>query len=139
MPILTARSDTDGIREYGPVFPVVVAAAADAVAAPQSQLALVDTGADQSCIDIQTAEAAGWPIIDSAKLSSVTHPDQTVPVFSGSLLSTEFQASIKVPRWFGVNLEPFGDHPVVALIGRDLLASAVFIYNGQDKSFTLAI
>ena len=137
MPILTATSDTDGIRKYGPVFPVIVAAAADAAAATsQSQFALVDTGADQSCIDIQTAEAAGWPVIDSARLSSVTHPDQTVPVFSGSLLSAEFQASIEVPRWFGVNL---GGHPVVALIGRDILAHAVFIYNGQGKSFTLAI
>ena len=138
MPILTARSGAnDEILKYGPFFPVVMIPAAPA--APPSQFAVIDTGADVSCIDIQTAQAAAWPIIDSAKLSSVTHPDQTVPVFSGTLLSAEFQVQIRVPRWCGVNLEPRGDHPVVALIGRDLLASAVFVYTGVDKSFTLAI
>ena len=40
----------------------------------------------------------------------------------------------------GVNLDSEGSpFPLVALIGRDLLQTSVFIYNGQDQSFTLAI
>lgn len=40
----------------------------------------------------------------------------------------------------GVNLDSAGSpFPLVALIGRDLLQNAVFIYNGHALSFTWAI
>ena len=79
-------------------------------------------------------------MIDTAKLSSVTHPDHEVPVFAGHLSCPTLGNNIHVPRWMGVNLRP--DETalrVVALIGRDLLQQALFIYNGQDGSFSLAL
>ena len=49
-------------------------------------------------------------------------------------------AAIHVSRWMGVNLRPNqAALPVVALIGRDLLQKTLFIYNGHDGSFSLAL
>ena len=101
---------------------------------------MIDTGASDSCVNAKTATTAGWPIIDTAKMSSTTHTSQDVPVFAGRLYSKDFNNHILVPRWMGVNLDSEGlPFPLVALIGRDLLQTSVFIYNGRDQSFTLAI
>lgn len=107
---------------------------------PQNGVAIIDTGASRTCVDAETARKASWPMIDTAKLSSVTHPDHEVPVFAGHLFCTLLQTNIRVDRWMGVNLRPDETAlPVVALIGRDLLQQALFIYNGHDGSFSLAL
>lgn len=126
---------------FGPFIDVVLVPP-DAAKNAQAQqgAAIIDTGASQTCVDAETAKRAGWPMIDTAELSSVTHPDQEVPVFAGHLFSTTLQREIHVNRWMGVNLRPNESAlPVVALIGRDLLQQALFIYNGHDGSFSLAL
>ena len=106
---------------------------------PQHGVAIIDTGASRTCVDAETARKASWRMIDTARLSSVTHPDHEVPVFAGHLSCTSLQTNIHVDRWMGVNLRPNeANPPVVALIGRDLL-QALFIYNGHDGSFSLAL
>ena len=71
---------------FGPFIDVVLVPP-DGVkeAQPQQGAAIIDTGASQTCVDAETAKRAGWPMIDTAKLSSVTHPDHEVPVFAGHL------------------------------------------------------
>lgn len=126
---------------FGPFIDVVLVPP-DGVkeAQPQQGAAIIDTGASQTCVDAETAKRAGWPMIDTAKLSSVTHPDHEVPVFAGHLFCATLQNDIRVDRWMGVNLRPDeAALPVVVLIGRDLLQQALFICNGHDGSFSLAL
>ena len=154
MPITTGRfraQDANGnqlddstsaaLMRLGPVLQVVLVPPDGATdGEPQQGAAIIDTGATQTCVDAETAKSAGWPMIDTAKLSSVTHPDHEVPVFAGHLSCPTLGNTIHVPRWMGVNLRPDeADLPVVGLIGRDLLQQAIFIYNGHDGSFSLAL
>ena len=152
MPIITIRlnvQDQDGnavhapgaFAQSGPLLEVLLVPPEGMASDPVRGYAMIDTGASVSCVNAETAEAAGWPIIDTAKMSSTTHTSQDVPVFAGRLLSKDLNdGHIHVPRWMGVKLDSEASlFPLVALIGRDLLQTSVFIYNGQDQSFTLAI
>lgn len=47
---------------------------------------MIDTGALTTCFDKATAEKAGLPIIGSGRMSSATHVDIEVPLFSGILV-----------------------------------------------------
>lgn len=154
MPIITGRFQTQdasgndvddstasALMGLGPFIDVLLVPPDDTKGMqPQQGVAIIDTGASRTCVDAETAKRAGWPRIDTARLSSVTHPDHEVPVFAGHLLCTSLQTHIHVDRWMGVNLRPNeAPLPVVALIGRDLLQQALFIYNGHDGSFSLAL
>ena len=44
---------------------------------------LVDTGALETCIDQSAVEQAGLQVVDSGLLSSATHADQVVPIYTG--------------------------------------------------------
>ncbi len=96
MPIVTGRfkgHDTDGnelgldqpsiFRNLGPLIEVILTPpqGSQGVSAQQGY-AIIDTGASRTCVDAETAKNAGWPIIDTARLSSVTHPDHVVSVFT---------------------------------------------------------
>lgn len=130
-----------GLMGFGPFVDVVLVPPDGATEAqPQKGVAVIDTGAGRTCVDAEMAKRAGWPVIDTGRLSSVTHPDHEVPVFAGHLFCTTLQTNIHVDRWMGVNLRPDDAAlPVVALIGRDLLQQALFVYNGHDGSFSLAL
>lgn len=151
MPAITRRLDVhdqDGNAVHapevfvhsGPLLEVLLVPPEGVATDPVKGYAMIDTGASVSCVNVETATAAGWPIIDTAKMSSATHASQDVPVLVGRLFSKDFNNHIHVPKWMGVNLD--GETSLfhlVALIGRDLLQTSIFIYNGQDQSFTLAI
>lgn len=152
MPVLTMRFDArddEGksvqapavFARFGPIFQVVLVPHEEMKgASPKQGYAMIDTGASGTCVDTETAKSAGWPIIDTANMSSTTHSNQVMPVFAGRLFCAAFNNHIEAPRWMGVNLDSAGSpFPLVALIGRDLLQNAVFIYNGHDLSFTWAI
>ena len=49
--------------------------------APKSGWALIDTGATSTCIDDETAQQLGLPIIDVARMTSATHSDQQCNVY----------------------------------------------------------
>ena len=106
---------------------------------PSAQgLALVDTGASRTAVDIDTAKKLGLPVIKPAKMSSASDPNVIVPVFAGRLEIPNF-TQIDVPHGLmGVTLSG-QKNSIVVLIGRDLLANAVLTYNGPDGSVTLAI
>ena len=136
-----ALEDPSIFAQHGPVLEVVLLPHEGVKGAESQQgYAMIDTGASRSCVNEKNADKAGWPIIDTAKLASVTHPDNTVRVFRGRLSCAAFNTNIEVPSWMGVNLNNKGSpFPLVALIGRDLLQQAVFIYNGHARLYTLAI
>ena len=135
----------EALRAQGPVFPVTLSHT-DAVrralresgaeiASPVHGLALVDTGATGSCFDLSAARRAGLPVRGTSLMSSASHADHRVPLFSGKLLMQDW--NINVETAMGVNLA--GMPELIALIGRDLLEQAVLIYNGPEGAVTLAI
>ena len=69
-------------------------------------------------------------------MTSATHAHEIVLIFAGQLDITGIPQNVVVNRAYGANLASQG---LVALIGRDLLASCILIYNGPDGSFSLSL
>ena len=68
-------------------------------------------------------------------MTSATHANHEVPVFSGRIVMGSF--NVHVVGGLGANLAAFDG--LVALIGRDLLKDALFTCNGPVGSIDLAI
>lgn len=96
--------------------------------------ALIDTGASVTCVDRHAAEQAGLPVVDSGPMTSATHEQEIVPCYAGRLRMDGF-GEVNFNKAYGANLRPQG---LVALIGRDLLASCVLIVNGPEGIVTLS-
>ena len=99
-------------------------------------LALIDTGASQTCFDQDAASQAKLPVVGAAAMASATDHAVEVPVFAGQLLLAG-GININVEQGMGARLS--GMPGVIALIGRDLLQSAVLVYNGTDGSVSLSV
>lgn len=82
------------------------------------------------------AENTGLPLLDTGPMTSATHDREIVPIFACQFEIGGFPHRFNAPRAYGANLESQG---LIALIGRDLLASCVLVYNGLDGSFSLSI
>lgn len=106
------------------------------VPAPVSGLAMIDTGASITCIDTDAAAGAGLAVVDSGPMSSATHPNEIVPIYAGVMLILGFPHDFHTNRAYGATLQGQG---LIALIGRDVLSSAILVYNGPDDSFSLSI
>ena len=89
-----------------------------------------------TCIDQQAAEAARLAVVDSGLMSSASHTNETVPIYAGRLFIEGIGITIESKRAFGANLK---DQGLIALIGRDMLASCLLVYNGPDGSYSLSI
>ena len=68
-------------------------------------------------------------------MASASHAQHEVPVYSAKLVIPQFSA-IDVAYAMGANLDGMN---LVALVGRDLLQTAVLVYNGTDGSIALSI
>ncbi len=88
-----------------------------------------------TCIDQSAARKAGLAIVDSGGISSATHANEIVPIFAGRL-DIHGLSPVETFGAYGVSLE---SQKLIALIGRDLLASCVLVYNGSDDSFSLSL
>ncbi|MDE0152958.1 MAG: aspartyl protease family protein [Gammaproteobacteria bacterium] len=106
------------------------------VPAPVVGYALIDTGASATCVDSDAAGRAGLPVVDSGPLHSVTHANETVPIYAGSLTIQGANINLLAHRAYGVNLVEQG---LIALIGRDVLSQCILVYNGPDSSFSISI
>ena len=107
-----------------------------APAAPAVGWGLIDTGAYTTCVDRTAAENVGLAIVDTGPMGSATHDNEIVPIFSGRVHVEGIPRHVDMHRAYGANLHSQG---LIALIGRDLLASCVLVYNGLDDSFSLSI
>ena len=157
MPVLNARfvgqgtdargrpvptPDGSGLRAAGPrvqcaLFPLE-APSEPPVGEAKSQatgFALIDTGAAVTCVDAAIARSVGLSFVDSGRMASATHASELVPIFAGRL-DVGGVFSVEMRRAYGANLAPLG---FVASIGRDILESCVFVYNGADGSFSLSL
>ena len=114
---------------------------------PVAGFALIDTGAKFSCVDRKIADGASLPVVDSGPMTSATHQDEIVPIYSAKLTIANFGA-FTCKRAYGANLSSImkaaqptgngvGSVKLIALIGRDALESMMFVYNGSDGSFSI--
>ena len=103
---------------------------------PVVGLGLIDTGASSTCFDRNAATKAKLAVVDSGPMTSATHINEIVPIFAGRMTINGLPVHIDATKAYGANLAPQG---LVALIGRDILARCVLIYNGIDGSFSLSI
>ncbi len=107
---------------------------------PKTGVALIDTGATKSCVHDAIMKQLGVNPIGVATSGTaagqVTH--NLYPAhftFPAANINIDFSAVV------GVNLtgqEVMGK-PIIALIGRDVLANGIFVYNGHIGAFTIAI
>lgn len=97
-------------------------------------MALVDTGASESCIDCDLAKRLGLPIIDTMQISG-TDGTKTHDVYLAhiNIVSLEF---FQYGRFAGVRLSA-GQQPHGVLLGRTFLASVMLIYDGLRGQITL--
>lgn len=100
-----------------------------------SVAALVDTGAEESCIDSLLAAHLNLPIIDRVSISGV----------HGSHLANRYLAQVRVPSLHFVIYGAFAGVDLVAggqvhraLIGRSFLRNFTMVYEGKTGSVTIS-
>lgn len=147
MPIVeTGFQDKDGkpdhgsLLTYGPSIQVAVSHVPAAQALGQAQNvtetvhALVDTGACQSCIDIDLATKLKLPVVDVQNIAGA----------GGAAQHDVYMAMVQIPalnfhqrgRFTGVKLQDGGQvHQV--LLGRTFLESCILIYDGVKGQVTI--
>ena len=101
---------------------------------PKSGLALIDTGASNTCIDDQVAQELGLPVIDVASMQSASHEKQLCNVYPVQINTPV--VTLNSPRTVGANLAHQG---LLVLIGRDVLQRCNLFYNGPLGQFTLSL
>jgi predicted aspartyl protease len=144
MPTADCGLPTAGfLEQYGPTLQVEIGLdavySANASTRPNLQsgsvLALVDTGALESCIDSELAAQLGLPIVDRQHIAGV----------GGSIEVNVHLAQIYIPAlnytiygtFAGVHLNA-GGQPHVALIGRTFLRHHTMTYDGRSGSVTIS-
>jgi len=109
---------------------------------PVDGIALIDTGATITSVDvalltrlginpvgIRNVGTAGGPQRQSTYPARFTFPGTTLPGFElGEVLGCDLTGQTVLNQ-----------RPIVALIGRDVLSQAVFVYNGSAGMFSLSI
>lgn len=76
-------------------------------------------------------------MVGAGIIHSATQQDIQVPLFAGKIVVPDQQGSLEITtlQAYGVNIQNQG---LIALIGRDLLASCTLFYNGREASFSLS-
>lgn len=112
-----------------------------AVPPPQHIRALIDTGASNTCVDPMVLQALGLQATGQVQVHT--------PTTAGTpAVCSQYDVSLMIPAPnglpFSVPTTAVTEHQLFnaqgfhALIGRDILARCVLIYNGQLSHFTLA-
>ena len=103
---------------------------------PISGIALIDTGASSTAIDLEAAATLGIPAVDTIPIASATHEAMTMPIYPISVEITGLPFTFDAPRATGA---PLAKQGLLLLIGRDLLQHCTLFYNGLVGQITLAI
>lgn len=101
---------------------------------PKSGLALIDTGASNTCVDDQIARELGLPVIDVASMQSASHEKHPCNIYPIQIITPII--TLNAPRAMGAALSSQG---LIVLIGRDVLQHCTLYYNGPVGQFTLSL
>lgn len=127
----------------GPVLQVAVSIEQNAAKALLTQgktvatktgLALIDTGASNTCIDEQAAQELGLPVIDVATMQSASHEQHPCNIYPVQIITQV--VTLNSQRTMGATL---GSQGLLILIGRDVLQACNLFYNGPARQFTLSL
>jgi hypothetical protein len=108
----------------------------EAIPAPISGWALLDTGTPHTCIDEAAAKRMGLPHHDVQHLTSVGNTGSEHMVYSIEIEVRDLPAKIDTPYVIGATLEHWN---IIALLGRDVLHLFTFYYNGPTGEVTISI
>ena len=146
MPVLS-WSAAD-LRERGPVVPAVVSPvqpAREAMRAAGRQVppaaavtGLIDTGSARSAIDRGTAARLGLRPVGSTLVSTLTSAGGVPVLLYAVQLVLAGQGSNMAFDMVTVVEASLADQQLGVLIGRDVLASAVFVYTGPARQCTIS-
>ncbi|MBI3695626.1 MAG: hypothetical protein HY238_12410 [Acidobacteria bacterium] len=103
---------------------------------PTIGLALIDTGASNTCIDDEAAQAMQLPAIDVGVMCSASHAKTPSNIYPIQIEVIGFPIRFQSPRTMGAALREQG---LLLLLGRDLLQHCTLFYNGFTGEITLAI
>lgn len=106
------------------------------VPTPTPALALIDTGASNTCIDKDLATTLNLPVVDTVKMNSASHDAVDQPAYPVSIEIIGTPIQFGVPKAMGANLSSQG---LGLLIGRDVLSMFTMFYNGATGQITLSI
>jgi len=128
-------ADTGALQAHGPTLQVMVGGfPGTSVTMSCAVPALIDTGAQESCIDQTFAQSLGLPVIDTIPMAGVGGINQH-PVFLAQLMIPELNWG-QYGRFAGVALADGGQHHKV-LLGRTALSSMIMIYDGLRAQITV--
>lgn len=118
---------------------LLLKSAAKSMPSPVRARLLIDTGATTTCLDprvLQTLGLAptGRGFMRTPSTGSTLHPCNT---FDVSLTITHATAPLFLDN-LAVFESDFSGQGIDGLIGRDVLASCLLIYDGQAQSYTLS-
>lgn len=110
------------------------------IPSPKAGYALIDTGATRSGVDHSIITEMGVQPVGIAKiLTAGGGVEQNLfPAhfrFPGENIEIDFSSVL------GVNLkgQNVNGHPIIVLLGRDILSKFIFIYNGPGGFFSIAV
>jgi len=113
------------------------------IPAPQQIRALVDTGASGTCVDPSVLQALALTPTGNAVVNTPTtgqQPQQAdaydVSLFVPGSLATD--TPLTIPTLQIISAELLAQQGFHALIGRDVLAGCILVYNGPMSQFILA-
>ena len=140
---LVALAPAVALVMRGPVLQVAVSIEQNAAKALLTQgktvatktgLALIDTGASNTCIDEQAAQELGLPVIDVATMQSASHEQHPCNIYPVQIITQV--VTLNSQRTMGATL---GSQGLLILIGRDVLQACNLFYNGPARQFTLSL
>jgi len=107
---------------------------------PKTGWALIDTGATHSCVDDDVISQLGVNPIRRAKIhgSAGIHEVNVFPSHLRFPAIPNFEIDFAATLGVNIQAQQFNNQPIIALLGRDVLAKCVFIYNGPLGMYTLA-
>lgn len=107
---------------------------------PQPGVALIDTGASRTCVELTVLSGLG---INPIGITNVGTAGGTTPcqLFPARLSFPALSMTVDFGSVISVNLQgqTVDGNPIIALIGRDVLSRGLFIYSGNGGFFTLAL
>lgn len=118
----------------GPIIREILVGKGEPVPAPVTVLAMIDTGATKTVISKSIAAGLNLKPVGTSRID--TSSDRNVACYN-YLVSLVFPNNVVIKETVVVGAPLLGQH-ISCLIGRDVLAGAVFIYTGYANSFTLS-
>lgn len=102
--------------------------------------ALIDTGATHTCVDDDAISQLGVNPISRVEIlgSSGAHEVNVFPAHFRFPSIKNFEIDFTATIGVNIQAQKFNNQPIIALLGRDVLARCIFVYNGPLGMYSLS-